>query len=232
VIKIKRNLAIAAAAAALIAAAGGTALAATSGGGMVSPGVSATGTWGCFSKTGQLEWLEMSQAPHTCASGLTLVHVSPANGTQGPAGPAGKNAIVSVNTADLGGIASVATGGSFVTGSTEVGTGITLKAGTYLISLNAKATPDMTSAVQVFPQFFVYDQAKNASFTGDLLNVGAGALESGGHVTIDSYYSGTAVITLAADTTLHVYAFGYDSDTGAGTYVLDDLTVTATQLNT
>ena len=31
--------------------------------------------------------------------------------------------------------------------------------------------------------------------------------------------------------TLYVYAFGYDSDTGAGSYELDYATVTATQLD-
>jgi hypothetical protein len=82
----------------------------------------------------------------------------------------------------------------------------------------------------VFPQFFVYDQVKNASFTGDLLNVGAGALESGGHTTIDSYYNGSGLITLTAATTLHVYPFGYDSDTSAGSYKLDDLSVTVIQV--
>ena len=38
------------------------------------------------------------------------------------------------------------------------------------------------------------------------------------------------MITLAADTTLHVLAFGYDSDRGAGSYQLDDLTITTVQL--
>jgi hypothetical protein len=117
---------------------------------------------------------------------------------------------------------SIATGGSFVAKATQVGT-LTLKAGTYLLSLNAKATPPSggTGTAQVFPEFFVYNQAANAAFTGDLLNLGSGALESGSFATIDSYYTGTGVITLPATTTLHVYAFGYDSDTGAGSYQLD-----------
>lgn len=129
-------------------------------------------------------------------------------------------------TQDLGSVASVATGGGFVANATEVGS-FDLKAGTYVISVNAKATPLMTSAVQVFPQFFVYDQPKNATFTGDLFNVGSGALESGGNTTIDSYFSGTGTVTLDAPATLHLYAFGYDSDKGAGSYKLDDLTVNA-----
>jgi hypothetical protein len=83
-----------------------------------------------------------------------------------------------------------------------------------------------TAGVGIYPQFFVYDQVKSRSFTGDLLNVGAGALEPDG-TNHDSYFSGSGLITLSADTTLHVYAFGYDSDTGAGAYVLDDVTLTA-----
>lgn len=148
-------------------------------------------------------------------------------GKQGVQGVQGPSGIVSAGTDDLGRVASVATGGSFVANSTEVGSGVPLPAGTYLISLSAKATPRASGdTAQIFPQFFVYDQVKNSSFTGNLLNVGAGALEPDG-TNHDSYYSGFQLITLSAATTLHVYAFGYDSDTGAGAYVLDDLSITA-----
>lgn len=132
-------------------------------------------------------------------------------------------------TDDMGGVATVATGGGFVANATAVGT-LDMKAGTYQIDVNAKATPLMTSAVQVFPQFFVYDQPKSAAFTGDLFNVGSGPLESGGNVNIDSYFTGGDVVTLDAPTTLYVYAFGYDADRGAGSYALDDLTVSAVPL--
>ena len=163
---------------------------------------------------------------HSCPRGTSALNWN-ATGPQGPSG------VVSTNTTDLGAVASVATGGSFVTNATQVGT-IDLKAGTYLLSLNAKATPPSggTGAVEVFPQFFVYDQAANASFTGDLFNVGSGALESGSNSQIDSYFSGSSEITLKQATTLHVYAFGYDSDRSAGSYTLDDLSVTATHINT
>jgi hypothetical protein len=156
-------------------------------------------------------------------------------GSTGSTGPQGPSGVVSTSVTDLGAIASVPTGGPFATNSTDVGTGVPLKAGTYLISLNAKATPPAggTGAVEVFPQFFVYNGPKPVSgFVGDLFNVGSGALESGTHATIDSYYSGTAQITLSANTTLHIYAFGYDSDTGSSSYALDDLTITATSLVT
>ena len=150
-------------------------------------------------------------------------------GPAGPAGPQGPSGVVSTQTTDLGGVTSVATGGSFLTNSTQVGT-VTLTAGTYLLSLNAKATPNAASAVEVFPQFFVYNQQKNSNFTGNVFNVGSGPLASN-NTTIDSYYSGSTVVTLAQDTTLYVYAFGYDSDRGAGTYTLDDLALSATKIN-
>ena len=122
------------------------------------------------------------------------------------------------------------TGGGFLANATQVGTTIDLKAGTYLLSLNAKATPSASNAFEVYPQFFIYSQAKNAAFTGDLFNVGSGALATN-NTNIDSYYSGSGVITLASETKLYVYAFGYDSDRSASTYTLDDLAVTATQIN-
>lgn len=134
-------------------------------------------------------------------------------------------------SSDLGGVSSVATGGSFVTNSTEIGT-ITLPAGTWDVTMSAKATPSATFAaasptVQVTPELFLYDQARNDDFSGDLLNIGSGSLETGGNANIDEYYSGTQVVTLDTSTTLYVYAFGYDSDRSAGSYVLDDSTVTA-----
>ena len=129
---------------------------------------------------------------------------------------------------------AVPTGGSFNTNSTTVGT-VRLAAGTYLVTFSAKATPDDTSlaaGVQVFPQFFVYDQVKNAAFTGDLFNVGEGPLEPAA-TSHDSYFSGVSQITVPANgETLHVYAFGYDSDSGAGSYKLDSAVITATRLQT
>lgn len=152
-------------------------------------------------------------------------------GDTGPAGPQGPSGVVSTATTDLGGVTSVPTGGGFVANSTEVGT-VSLTAGTYLINVNAKATPNDTStSAEIFPQFFVYDQVKNSSFAGDLFNVGTGALEPAS-TNHDSYFSGSDVIKLTTNTTLHFYAFGYDSDAGAGTYTLDDLSVTATQITT
>lgn len=151
-------------------------------------------------------------------------------GVKGDKGDPGTSGVVNATTHDLSGLASVATGGGFNANSSEVGSGVSLEAGTYLVTLNAKATPRASGdTAQIFPQFFVYNQVKNSNFTGDLFNVGSGALEPDG-TNHDSYYSGVSVITLDSATTLHVYAFGYDSDSGGGAYVLDDLSLTVVQV--
>jgi hypothetical protein len=181
-----------------------------------SAGSQPTGTasYACVSAAGHLDYFEyQGKLPHKCW--LPGEHLwSLANAV--PGAPV---------SADLKGIASVATGGPFVANSTEVGT-VSLKAGTYLVSVNAKATPNVNSATPVFPSFFVYNQAKNAAFAGDLFNIGSGALAAGS-TSLDSYYSGSEVVTLASDTVLHVYAFGYSPGGAAGSYALDDLTVNA-----
>lgn len=132
---------------------------------------------------------------------------------------------------------TVATGGSAVANATLLdsdgkgGATITLQPGTYLVSLTAKATPTDTSSVQTFPQFFVYGQALSSSFAGDVLNVGSGALESGGNTNIDSYFSGSGtVVVTAPNTTLWIYGFGYRSDRSAGSYALDSASLTAVPL--
>ena len=164
-------------------------------------------------------------AGHRCPSGTF-------SETWNKQGPAGLISSSSTTLQDPSATAlSVTTGGSFNTNSAAIGT-VPLKAGTYLVTFSAKATPNdssLATGTQVFPQFFIYDQVKNPSFAGDLFNVGAGALEptSTNH---DSYYSGSTQLTLTGSTTLHFYAFGYDSDSGAGTYALDQAVFTATRL--
>jgi hypothetical protein len=198
----------------------------------------------CVSNSGNGTAGPITGHPVTCPSGSILAednNTGPAGaagargatGAAGPAGatgPQGPSGVVGVTSKDLGAVSSVPTGGSFVANSTLVGT-VSLAAGTYLVSVQAKATPDVSSAVGVFPQFFVYDQARNASFTGDMFNVGAGSLAED-NTNVDSYFSGSDVITLASPTTLSLYAFGYDADRSASTYALDDLTVTAVQVST
>lgn len=116
-------------------------------------------------------------------------------------------------------------GGGAVAGATDE-LDVALTAGTYQVSVNAKATPNASTASNVDPQFFVYDQTLTSSFTGDQFNAGSGALQNG--TSHDSYFSGSGLVTVpAAGETLHVYAFGYDGDSGASTYTLDSLTLTA-----
>lgn len=124
----------------------------------------------------------------------------------------------------------IPTGGSFLSGAVEVGT-LNLNAGTYLVNVSAKATPNASGdSAQIFPQFFVYNQVKNTNFNGNEFNIGAGALEPDG-TNHDSYYSGSGIVIVpASGETLHVYAFGYDSNTGAGSYQLDSGSITAIAL--
>jgi hypothetical protein len=135
-------------------------------------------------------------------------------------------------TQTLAGVPSVPTGGSFNSRATEVGT-VDLSAGSYLVTLSAKATPlvQTDTSVQVFPSVHLYTEEKNADFTGDVLDTGGNALESGTITNADQFGSNSGVVTLTADTTLYLYAFGYDSDSGEGTYQLDSVTVTATPIS-
>lgn len=132
---------------------------------------------------------------------------------------------------------TVLTGGAFSAKATHLPTEIALGEGTYLLTVNFTAAPRAVLPGQVFPQLFVYNGKAAIDLSNNLFNVGAGALASptlaeivGGGV-ISSYYSGTAQITVpAGGETLHVYAFGYDSGGGAGSYTLRHATMTATRL--
>lgn len=189
----------------------------------------ATGATGAKGSTGAQGIQGVPGAPGVGTPGAPGAPGAPGkDGKDGATGPAWSPTVTTKSLVPAGSPVTVTTGGSFVDRATEAGT-IDLPAGTYLLSVNAKATPLASSAVGVLPQFFVYNQAKNADFAGDLLNVGAGALAES-NTTTDSYYSGFGVITLASATTLHLYAFGYDEDRGSSTYALDDLTVNAVPL--
>ncbi len=159
-------------------------------------------------------------------------------GQRGARGPQGPSGVVSTSDTSLvtGAAKNVATGGSFTTNKTLVGT-VKLKGGTYLVNANFVATPNAVTTGQVFPQVFVYNGAQLSNFSNDLFNVGSGALEQATQPEINtdpinSYFSGSAEIKVpSAGETLDVYAFGYDSDTGAGSYALNALHVTTTALN-
>lgn len=204
----------------------------------VTSGPRSITAYSCENSTRTLKTV-LTEHQQTCPTGMTEVSVGGVAGPRGPQGPAGAtgatgpSGFVETAVVDLGAVPSVATGGPFVTNATQVGT-VFLAAGTYIVTVNAKATPPSggTGAVNEFPQFFLYNQPANASFAGDLLNVGAGPLEAGANSNIDSYYSGTGIVTLTSATTLHLYAFGYNDNRGSDTYVLDDATVTVALLKT
>ena len=148
--------------------------------------------------------------------------------------------VVSVKTYSLvadssGDSESIPTGGSFTAKAKSVGT-VALTAGTYLLNLNFMATPNATTAGDVYPQAFVYDGTTIAAdFSNDLFNIGSGALApynaTDASDEINSYYSGSAEITVpAGGETLDVYGFGYDSGQGAGSYEMNSATLTATEV--
>jgi hypothetical protein len=150
-----------------------------------------------------------------------------ATGTTGATGPSGVQAVINE---PLTATAGVPTGGSFNAKAVQVGTAKLPAKGTYLLNLSAQSEPSAdTSSAGVQPQFFVYDQPKNANFTGDLLDIGSGTLAPAG-TEHDSYASGTAVVTVDGPTTLLVYGFGYDNDSGASDFNLITGSISAVQL--
>jgi hypothetical protein len=152
----------------------------------------------------------------------------------------GPSGVVSTKTYTLesdpsGNSHSIPTGGRFATYAKMIGTA-PLSAGTYLINVNFMATPNAATSGAVFPQGFVYDGPAKSDFSNDMYNFGSGALAPYNTSTptdqVNSYYSGSSeIIVPAGGETLDVYAFGYDSDHGAGSYELNSATLTATGLN-
>ena len=160
-------------------------------------------------------------------SAPVLFYVAASGGLPGPAGPQGPSGLTSSTTQQLvGSNELIGTGGSFGSNKTLVGH-ITLPAGTYMVSISAKVA--WAAGNGVFPQFFVYNGAALADFSNDLFNIGSGGLPQG-NATIDSYYTGVGQVTFAADTDVDFYAFGYDTDQGAGKFTLESFTVTANGL--
>lgn len=125
--------------------------------------------------------------------------------------------------------AAIQTGGPFATNKTGLGT-LTLQPGTYLLNVSFKAKPDVATTASVFPSLFIYNGAALADFSNNLFNVGSGALENSASDTIDSYFSGSGVVQVKSAETLHVYAFGYDSDQGAGTYTMEGASITVVRV--
>jgi hypothetical protein len=144
-------------------------------------------------------------------------------GTPGSTGPSGVQALTTIPFSETDGIT---TGGSFLSKATLIGTS-PMSAGTYQVCLNGKAEQPIAATGSVSAQLFLYDQASNANFTGDLLNASA---DTQGGTSHDAYLSGCTLVTEASDVTLHLYAFGYDSDQNSGSWNLMNARITAVKL--
>jgi hypothetical protein len=158
-------------------------------------------------------------------------------GPQGPAGPAGKDAAVLGPVFSDTTSQSISTGGAAYENATKLGT-LTFDPGTYLLEANFVATPNEVNSAQIFPQLLVTAGGPIESGYGtSIWNAGSGALEQVGssqlpNDVINSNFSGSYVINVPSGSpeTLYFYGFGYDSDTGAGTYTLNAATVSAVEL--
>jgi hypothetical protein len=158
-------------------------------------------------------------------------------GPVGPAGPAASDVNGSlVSTTNLTPTNNVPTGGSALARATQVGS-FTLSAGTYLLNANFVASPDETSSAQAFPQLLLTRGGPlNSSFSTSFWNVGSGNLENPlasalpADVTNSNFSGSDVVIVPAGGQTFTVYAFGYNSDTGEGTYTLNGGSITAVQV--
>jgi hypothetical protein len=129
---------------------------------------------------------------------------------------------------------AIATGGSFSKNATEIGTITFPAAGTYQINTSFVATPDENTSGTVYPELLFLDafnaggtpiepETSNADLTGTPQNPMSLDL-------INTPESGTSTVTVTAGETLTVDGFGYDGDTGAGSYWLFQPQVTAIPL--
>jgi hypothetical protein len=149
-------------------------------------------------------------------------------GDKGDTGPQGPSGVVRTHVYSLlQNPLVINTGGSFLTHEQLAGEISNLHAGTYLVTANMKAA--WASGNGVFPQLFVYSGTPASDFSNDLFNLGNGALAQG-NASIDSYYGGTTQLVIPAHGNLKVYAFGYDTDHGAGTYTAESIQVVLTEL--
>jgi hypothetical protein len=171
----------------------------------------------------------MSSPSRSCPAGTTSVSIggTGATGPAGKAGPSGVQAIASHDFVDPTAALAVVTGGSFVSLSTQAGSTYDLAAGTYEACLSGKAEQPVAASGSVSAQLFLYDQAKSSNYTGDLLNVSA---DTQGGTSHDAYLNGCTIVTESSPVTLRLYAFGYDSDQGSGTYNLISATLHLVQL--
>jgi hypothetical protein len=215
-------------------------------------GTAAGGLHGCVytAQNRTLEHVYRGHKGESCPKGSFYVSLAGPQGPAGPAGPKGKTgprgpqgpassngSLASTWTPTAVTLpASVNSGGSFSSGKTALGT-LILQPGKYLLNVNFMATPNATTTGNVFPSLYVYNGAPLSDFSNDLFNAGSGALEdpTSTELTdndpIDSYFSGSGIVTVTGSAeTLDIYAFGYDSDQGSGTYTLDAASISAVQV--
>jgi hypothetical protein len=166
-------------------------------------------------------------------------------GSMGPKGATGAKGQAGASADSLAGMwtlpaasqgESIPTGGKAYENASLLGS-LTLQPGTYLLSATFVATPDAVNAASVFPQMLLTAGGAIVSGYGtSFWNVGAAALESptatevSGGDLVNSSYSGTDVLTVTSAETVDVYGFGYDSDSGAGSYTLNAATLAAVQI--
>jgi hypothetical protein len=198
-----------------------------------------TTEWQCVNSTGQIAWVEVSDAPHACAQNLNLWHVggTGATGPAGPAGPAGPkgdtgaqgpSGVQALTTKVLTEQDGIPAGGSFFALAPEVGTMDLAAGGTYQVCVNGKIEQPTASTGQLSAQLFLYDTVKNAGFAGDLLNV---STDTQGGTTHDAYANGCTMIKETGAVTLHLYGFGYLSNSGSAVYnLMPGATISAIQL--
>jgi hypothetical protein len=180
--------------------------------------------------SGHVAVTPLSSPSAKCPAGTTSIVIGAkgstgAQGAAGSAGPSGVQALTKNPFAEKDGII---TGGPFLSNATLVGTA-PLGAGTYQICVNGKAEQPTAASGSVSAQLFVYDAdaLANQSFDGDLINV---STDTQGGTHHDAYLDGCTLVTEASDVTLRLYGFGYDSDSGSGSWNLMDAKITMVKL--
>lgn len=231
----KRTVLILAAATTAILAVAGTAEAIT------SQAIAPKSVYACEG-SGHVAVSILSSPSAACPAGTTSIVIGAkgdagATGAQGQAGPTGAkgdtgsqgpSGVQALSTNTLAPTNGITTGGPFLSNATAIGT-ISLAAGTYQMCVNGKAEQPTAATGSVSAQLFVYDAdaLANQSFVGDLLNVSA---DTQGGTHHDACLNGCTMVSESAPVTLHVYGFGYDSDSGIGAWNLVSGTITTIKL--
>jgi hypothetical protein len=144
-----------------------------------------------------------------------------------------------VKVATLDGTTAIADiGGPINANSTDLDTGVTLPAGTYLVTVDGSFESDTAAApdsADVYPQLSLWIDANgDDSFSwqngeGDISPNALMPTAAKRHISV----SGSTVVTLTKSTYVGLRAFGYDSNQGSarsGEIDVIDATITATPL--